>query len=197
MNTTPELAIFADSKPVKEYLSAIGMMAGFRIAGEKTGAKADLVLAASRPPPAGFDCPILWLEEGAEAGGQIRRMAMPVRAADLIDAMRRAYHLSKEVPEEIRIGDGTLDTVDCLWIRMGELPVRLTEKEVSILLHLHGASGVSVTREDLLHRVWAYASDAETHTLETHIYRLRQKIEKDPAAPAILLTDDAGYKIAF
>ena len=73
--------------------------------------------------------------------------------------------------------------------------LKLTDKERDILLTLIGAGGQPVTRQALLDEVWAYAPGVETHTLETHIYRLRQKIEADPADPRIVLTDDAGYKI--
>lgn len=73
--------------------------------------------------------------------------------------------------------------------------LRLTDKERDIILTLHKAGGKPVSRQDLLDSVWAYAPDVETHTLETHIYRLRQKIETDPAVPGIILTDEAGYKI--
>lgn len=72
---------------------------------------------------------------------------------------------------------------------------KLTDKERDMLLILIAAEGKSVTRQNLLDSVWAYAPDVETHTLETHIYRLRQKIEEDPASPKILLTDDIGYRI--
>jgi DNA-binding response OmpR family regulator len=71
--------------------------------------------------------------------------------------------------------------------------IRLTEKECDILLTLYDADGKSVSRQTLLDQVWGYASNVETHTLETHIYRVRQKIEIDPAAPAFLLTDEQGY----
>ena len=52
-----------------------------------------------------------------------------------------------------------------------------------------------MTRDVLLHEVWGYNAGVTTHTLETHIYRLRQKIEKDPAASAILITDRGGYRL--
>jgi DNA-binding response OmpR family regulator len=73
--------------------------------------------------------------------------------------------------------------------------VRLTEKEISILRYLYRAGQRPVSREALLQEVWGYNSGVTTHTLETHIYRLRQKIEKDSAAPAILVTETGGYKL--
>lgn len=60
---------------------------------------------------------------------------------------------------------------------------------------LHEHTDRSVSREVLLDRVWGYVDGVETHTLETHIYRLRQKIEDDPAMPRILLTTEAGYQL--
>ena len=73
--------------------------------------------------------------------------------------------------------------------------VRLTEKETSILRYLFRARQKPVSRETLLQEVWGYNSGVTTHTLETHIYRLRQKIEKDVVAPAILVTEASGYKL--
>jgi DNA-binding response OmpR family regulator len=73
--------------------------------------------------------------------------------------------------------------------------VRLTEKEVAILRYLYRAGQRSVSRETLLQEVWGYNSGVTTHTLETHIYRLRRKMEKDVAAPAILITEAGGYKL--
>jgi DNA-binding response OmpR family regulator len=73
--------------------------------------------------------------------------------------------------------------------------VRLTEKETSILRYLFRAGQEPVSRETLLQEVWGYNSGVTTHTLETHIYRLRQKIEKDAAVPIILVTDSRGYRL--
>lgn len=73
--------------------------------------------------------------------------------------------------------------------------LRLTEKEVSILIFLYRAKGSVVTRDVLLKELWGYNSSVTTHTLETHIYRLRQKIELDPANAQILLTEGGGYKL--
>jgi DNA-binding response OmpR family regulator len=73
--------------------------------------------------------------------------------------------------------------------------VRLTVKETSILRYLYRAGQRPVSRETLLQEVWGYNSGVTTHTLETHIYRLRQKIENDAAAPAILVSESRGYKL--
>lgn len=73
--------------------------------------------------------------------------------------------------------------------------IRLTEKETSILKYLYRAGDKVVPRETLLHEVWGYNAGVTTHTLETHIYRLRQKIEKDPSSAEILITEAGGYKL--
>ncbi|WP_334130078.1 response regulator transcription factor [Sneathiella sp.] len=74
--------------------------------------------------------------------------------------------------------------------------VRLTEKETSILKYLYRAGNKVVTRDILLNEVWGYNAGVTTHTLETHIYRLRQKIEEEPSAATILITEPGGYRLA-
>ena len=74
-------------------------------------------------------------------------------------------------------------------------PIRLTEKENNILKFLYKNLGNIVSRETLLHEVWGYNSKVTTHTLETHIYRLRQKIEDDPSKTCFLITESGGYKL--
>lgn len=78
-----------------------------------------------------------------------------------------------------------------------DLKVRLTEKETAILKYLYRAGEQAVGRDQLLHEVWGYNSGVTTHTLETHIYRLRQKIEREPGKTAILLTEAGGYRLAI
>jgi DNA-binding response OmpR family regulator len=73
--------------------------------------------------------------------------------------------------------------------------LRLTDKECAILKLLYRAGGKTVPRPVLLQEVWNYSSAVSTHTLETHIYRLRQKIEADPARPRLVLTDHNGYRL--
>ena len=73
--------------------------------------------------------------------------------------------------------------------------IRLTEKENDILKFLYQNLETIVSREILLHEVWGYNSKVTTHTLETHIYRLRQKIEIDPANACFLITETGGYRL--
>ncbi len=73
--------------------------------------------------------------------------------------------------------------------------IRLTEKETSILKYLYRAGDRPVGRDVLLHEVWGYNAGVTTHTLETHIYRLRQKIEVDPGNAGIIVTDQGGYRL--
>ena len=73
--------------------------------------------------------------------------------------------------------------------------IRLTEKETAILKFLYRAGGKVVSRDTLLDEVWGYDAGVNTHTLETHVYRLRQKIEPDPQQNVILITEPGGYKL--
>jgi DNA-binding response OmpR family regulator len=73
--------------------------------------------------------------------------------------------------------------------------VRLTEKETAILKYLYRAGERAVGRDTLLGEVWGYNAGVTTHTLETHIYRLRQKIERDPSHSEILITEPGGYRL--
>ncbi len=73
--------------------------------------------------------------------------------------------------------------------------VRLTEKETAILKYLYRAVGQVVRREELLAHVWGYNANVTTHTLETHIYRMRQKIEPNSAKAVMLVTEGNGYKL--
>lgn len=73
--------------------------------------------------------------------------------------------------------------------------VRLTDKETSILKYLYRQGPKTITRDILLKEVWGYNNRVTTHTLETHIYRLRQKIERDPSNARLLVTEDGGYRL--
>ncbi len=73
--------------------------------------------------------------------------------------------------------------------------IRLTEKETAILQFLFRAGDNVIGRDELLNEVWGYNSGVTTHTLETHVYRMRQKLERDPSNATILVTEPGGYKL--
>ncbi|MHA6347599.1 response regulator transcription factor [Roseivivax sp. CAU 1761] len=82
-----------------------------------------------------------------------------------------------------------------LLIDESDKKIRLTEKETNILKFLYRAPDGVVPRDVLLHEVWGYNASVTTHTLETHIYRLRQKIEPDPSNARLLVTESGGYRL--
>jgi DNA-binding response OmpR family regulator len=150
----------------------------------------------------GVTCPIVMLTaadtdedtiEGLRAGAN-DYITKPFRYGVLmarIDAHLRSHQASEEAI--YKIGPYTFRPSAKLLIE-GPKRVRLTEKETNILKFLQRA-GNTVSREVLLHEVWGYNPAVTTHTLETHIYRLRQKIEKDPARAEILVTESGGYRL--
>jgi DNA-binding response OmpR family regulator len=73
--------------------------------------------------------------------------------------------------------------------------IRLTDKEAAILRYLYRAGPKSVARDELLREVWGYNAAVTTHTLETHIYRLRQKIEPNQGRTDLLVTESGGYRL--
>jgi DNA-binding response OmpR family regulator len=93
-----------------------------------------------------------------------------------------------------RIGPYTFRPSAKVLVDVNSKKIRLTEKETNILKFLY-RSGDTVPRETLLHEVWGYNPAVTTHTLETHIYRLRQKIEVSPGQARILVTESGGYRL--
>ncbi len=83
---------------------------------------------------------------------------------------------------------------EVLNMRNNEL-TKLTEKEVSIIKYLYKNKDKVVGKNDLMCEVWGYSADATTHTVETHIYRLRQKVEQENIAAQLILTSDGGYQL--
>jgi len=150
----------------------------------------------------GVTCPIIILTasdsdadtiEGLRAGAN-DYITKPFRFAVLmarIDAHLRSHGTSEEAV--YRIGPYTFRPAGKMLIE-GLKRIRLTEKETNILKFLHRAGG-TVSRDVLLHEVWGYNPAVSTHTLETHIYRLRQKIEKDPSHAQLLITESGGYRL--
>jgi DNA-binding response OmpR family regulator len=151
----------------------------------------------------GVSCPIILLTaaesdadtiEGLEAGAN-DYITKPFRFAVLmarVHAHLRSHGHSEEA--QYRIGPYTFRPSAKVLIDEAAKKIRLTEKETNILKFLH-RSGDTVPRETLLHEVWGYNPAVTTHTLETHIYRLRQKIEIDPGHARLLITESGGYRL--
>ena len=94
------------------------------------------------------------------------------------------------------VGPYTFQPANKLLVReTDQRKVRLTDKETAILKYLYRAGDKAVAREKLLDEVWGYNAAVTTHTLETHVYRLRQKIEEDPSTAKLLVTEAGGYKL--
>lgn len=94
------------------------------------------------------------------------------------------------------IGPYTFQPANKLLVRESDQrKVRLTDKETAILKFLYRSGDKPVARDKLLDEVWGYNAAVTTHTLETHVYRLRQKIEKDPSNATLLVTEPGGYKL--
>ncbi len=114
-------------------------------------------------------------------------------------ARLRAHLRSHEQNEDavFRVGPYSFKPAVKMLVTDDDKKIKLTEKETSILKFLYRAGGKAVTRDVLLDEVWGYNSGVTTHTLETHIYRLRQKIEPDPSNVSLLLTDQGGYRLHY
>ncbi|WP_249691867.1 response regulator transcription factor [Stappia sp. WLB 29] len=152
----------------------------------------------------GFKAPIIMLTGhdtdsdtilGLEAGAN-DYVAKPFKFAVLL-ARLRAHLRSHEQSEDavFTIGRYSFRPAQKLMTDESGAKIRLTEKETSILKFLYRAGEKPVTRDVLLTKVWGYNSGVTTHTLETHIYRLRQKVERDPSNAELLVTEAGGYKL--
>ena len=151
--------------------------------------------------------PIIMVTEASDEEDVVRGLdagandyvVKPFRLAEVIARLRaqiRAFETSEDAvlligPYHFRPGPRTLTEPT------SNRRVRLTDKEASVLKHLYRAGRTPVTRQALLREVWGYAQGASTHTVETHIYRLRRKIEPDVTEARILVNIDGGYRLGY
>ncbi len=135
---------------------------------------------------------ILGLESGADD-----YVTKPFRLSVLLARLRAHLRQSEHSDDAVfMIGPYTFRPgAKLLTDRSGRKKVRLTEKETAILKYLYRAGDRAIGRDTLLGEVWGYNAGVTTHTLETHVYRLRQKIERDPTRAEILVTEPGGYRL--
>ncbi len=123
-------------------------------------------------------------------------ISKPVKFEVLLARVRTHIRVHEQSDHaSFRMGPYQLWPATKLLIDPSEKKIRLTDKETEILLHLYRAGGDIVRREDLVAEVWGEGVAVRPHTLETHMYRLRQKIEPDPAAARFLITESGGYSL--
>ena len=202
----------------REFLAAeAGTMAAAQSMISKDGARYDaLILDVSLPDGDGRDLcaqlrkqgqrmPIIMLTGSDDEADVVRGLdsgandyiAKPFRLAELLARLRaqlRIFENSEDAvftigPYMFRPSAKLLEEVN------RKRRIRLTEKEAAILKFLYRSGTRPVARQILLNEVWGYNAAVMTHTLETHIYRLRQKIEPDPGNARLLVTEAGGYRL--
>jgi DNA-binding response OmpR family regulator len=134
---------------------------------------------------------ILGLESGAND-----YVTKPFRFSVLLARIRAALRQHDQSEDVVfTIGQYSFQPAAKLLEAADGQKVRLTDKETSILKYLYRQGPKTITRDVLLKEVWGYNNRVTTHTLETHIYRLRQKIERDPSNARLLVTEEGGYRL--
>jgi DNA-binding response OmpR family regulator len=153
----------------------------------------------------GCKTPVIMLTGSSSDADVVR--GLDAGANDYVSKPFRANELIARVNAQLRLFDNSVDAVfmigsyqfrpaaKLLLKPEKNQRIRLTGKEVSILKFLYKTGDRVVTRQTLLDSVWGYNSDVTTHTLETHIYRLRQKMEADPKDCRLLMTVPGGYQL--
>ncbi|MFP4304682.1 response regulator transcription factor [Rhodosalinus sp.] len=152
----------------------------------------------------GVKCPILMLTGhdsdadtilGLDAGAN-DYVTKPFKFPVLLARIRAQLRQHEQSEDAIfALGPYTFKPAMKMLVTEDDRKIRLTEKETNILKFLYRSPEGVVARDVLLHEVWGYNAGVTTHTLETHIYRLRQKIEPDPANAQLLVTESGGYRL--
>ncbi|WP_375688206.1 response regulator transcription factor [Pseudooceanicola sp. LIPI14-2-Ac024] len=154
----------------------------------KQGVKAPIIMLTGHDSDADT---ILGLDAGAND-----YVSKPFKFPVLLARIRAQLRQHEQSEDAIfQLGPYTFKPAMKMLITEDDKKIRLTEKETNILKFLYRASEGVVPRDILLHEVWGYNAGVTTHTLETHIYRLRQKIEPDPSNARLLVTESGGYRL--
>ena len=154
----------------------------------KHGVKTPIILLTAQSGDADH---VLGLRSGADDF-----LAKPISFVVLLERVHNQLRRHEQSEDAVLpVGPYQFKPAMKLLVDEADTKIRLTEKETSILKYLYRAGGKPISREELLDKVWGYHREANTHTLETHIYRLRQKIEPDPHGAKILVTESGGYRL--
>lgn len=201
----------------EEGFTGVGASTAFEGIERAVSAKpAAIVLDVSLPDMDGIEACRKMREQGVKAPivlltGAAREEADQVNGLDagandyvlkpfkfsVLLARIRAHLRSHESSEDAvyRIGPYEFRPGMRVLIDPAQKKIRLTDKEAAILRYLYRSGVKPVGRDELLREVWGYNANVTTHTLETHIYRLRQKIEPDAQSPKLLITETGGYRL--
>ena len=217
MTAPPRILLAAGDAPLREALAeqfdahdrfeTVEAATGAEAVTRARNARIDLILVDGGLPDRGGLCrrlrghdaavPIILLtgEEGGHEPDADETIAKPFRLGALLARVRAWLRRREDAafavgPYRLRPGANRLVDAET------GAEVRLTGKEAAILEYLHRAGDRAVDRAVLLGEVWGYRAAVATHTLETHIYRLRRKIERDPARAHLLVTEPGGYRLA-
>ena len=120
-------------------------------------------------------------------------LSRPVRLLNLIHAIHYKLENKSQKPDVILTADYLLSLVTrSINYHDGKIIITLTEKECELLQAIAERKTL-LTREILLEQVWGYSKEIDTHTLETHIYRLRSKLKQVNEKLDIIFADNEGY----
>ena len=187
------IAIHSASPSVARALQSIIAMSGHHFASEGT---ADLVIIDTlhpAPTPPTSSNRLMLVATNDTATSDAPSLPCPLRPERLL---QRLFMLANT--QRLALGQGwSLDMLARTLEHEHSAPLSLTEKECALLKHLLQAHPAPLGRDDLLEQVWGMASAIDTHTLETHIYRLRNKLEALTPRPCDIRTHDGAYVLAF
>ena len=154
----------------------------------KTGVRTPMILLTAQSSDADH---VLGLRSGADDF-----LAKPISFVVLLERVHNQLRRHEQSEDAIlQVGPYQFKPAMKLLVDQQDKKIRLTEKETNILKYLYRAGGQPISREELLDKVWGYHREANTHTLETHVYRLRQKIEPNPQTARLLITESGGYRL--
>ena len=144
--------------------------------------------------------PVFFLTSEDEAGVAVNHIfSKPFHLSALIDDLRGCINRFENSSDGfLRFNCYELRPISKEIINLNnDKIIKQTEKEVAVIKYLYKTKDHIVSKNELLQEVWGYSPEVSTHTIETHIYRLRQKVEHDNPEAQLILTEDGGYKLKF